>query len=74
MRLFDSFSPINKHLLTLHVDHRTSARKPDDELLADFRQKFPEVSTGATEPNAPAISHATTSIFNPVIHATTHDR
>ncbi|KAL7790317.1 CP2 transcription factor domain-containing protein [Trichoderma ceciliae] len=53
---------------------RTSARKPDDELLADFRQQFPEVSTGATEPNAPAISQTTTANFNPIINAPVHER
>ncbi|PNP39117.1 hypothetical protein TGAMA5MH_08969 [Trichoderma gamsii] len=53
---------------------RTSAQKPDDGLLADFRQKFPEVSTGVTEPTAPAISQAATAAFNPIINAPTHER
>ncbi|KAL7932453.1 CP2 transcription factor domain-containing protein [Trichoderma chlorosporum] len=53
---------------------RTSARKPDDELLADFRQKFPEVSTGVSEPTAPAISQATTAAFQPIINAPVHER
>ncbi|KAH6606210.1 hypothetical protein Trco_005363 [Trichoderma cornu-damae] len=53
---------------------RTSARKPDDELLADFRQQFPEVSTGVTEPTAPAISQATTTVFHPIINAPVHER
>lgn len=74
MRLLDSFPPINNSLLTLHVNHRTSARKPDDELLADFRQQFPQVSTGVTEPTAPAISQATTAVFNPIINAPAHER
>jgi hypothetical protein len=73
-RLVDSFSSLNNHLLTLHVDLRTSAQKPDDGLLADFRQKFPEVSTGATEPSAPAISNAATAAFNPILNAPTHER
>lgn len=74
MRLFDLFILIDNNLLTLHVHYRTSARKPDDELLADFRQQFPEVSTGVTEPTAPAISQATTAVFNPIINAPTHER
>lgn len=53
---------------------RTSARKPDDELLADFRQQFPEVSTGVTEPTAPAVSQTTTAVFQPVINAPVHER
>ncbi|UKZ49601.1 hypothetical protein TrVGV298_003848 [Trichoderma virens] len=53
---------------------RTSARKPDDELLADFRQQFPEVSTGVTEPTAPAISQATTAVFQPIINAPVNER
>ncbi|KAL6811686.1 CP2 transcription factor domain-containing protein [Trichoderma camerunense] len=53
---------------------RTSARKPDDELLADFRQQFPEVSTGVTEPAAPAISQATTAVFQPIINAPVNER
>lgn len=74
MRLLDPFLPMDNNLLTLHINYRTSARKPDDELLADFRQQFPEVSTGVTEPTAPAISQATTAVFNPVINAPTHER
>lgn len=74
MRLVDLFLSIDKHLLTLHVHHRTSAQKPDDGLLADFRQKFPEVSTGVTEPTAPAVSNATTAVFNPIINAPTQER
>ena len=62
------------NLLMLHVICRTSARKPDDELLADFRQQFPEVSTGVTEPNAPAVSQTTTAVFQPVINAPVHER
>ncbi|KAL7951230.1 CP2 transcription factor domain-containing protein [Trichoderma barbatum] len=53
---------------------RTSARKPDDELLADFRQQFPEVSTGVSEPTAPAISQATTAVFQPIINAPIQER
>lgn len=74
MRLVDLLSSIDEPLLTLHINHRTSARKPDDGLLADFRQKFPEVSTGVTEPTAPAVSHATTAVFNPVIDAPAQER
>ncbi|RDA87021.1 hypothetical protein CP532_3207 [Ophiocordyceps camponoti-leonardi (nom. inval.)] len=48
---------------------RTSSQKPGDDLLANFRQQFPEVVSVSADNNSSAslISHATTTVHNPVI-------
>ncbi|XP_044715532.1 CP2 transcription factor domain-containing protein [Hirsutella rhossiliensis] len=49
---------------------RTSSQKPGDDLLANFRQQFPEVVAVSTESSAPVISQ-TTAANNPISHHTT---
>ncbi|KAI5466456.1 CP2 transcription factor-domain-containing protein [Mariannaea sp. PMI_226] len=49
---------------------RTSSAKPGDELLANFRQQFPEVAVSSST-SAPAISQ-TLAAENPIIHAPPH--
>jgi len=39
------------HLLTAHI-YRTSSQKPGDELLATFRQQFPEVAAATSASSA----------------------
>ncbi|KAK5995733.1 Transcription factor CP2-like 3-like protein [Cladobotryum mycophilum] len=52
----------------------TSAQKPADDLLADFRQQFPEVSTVSTEPTTTAISQTTATTENPILAAVNQER
>ncbi|KAH7157165.1 CP2 transcription factor-domain-containing protein [Dactylonectria macrodidyma] len=47
---------------------RTSSQKPGDDLLADFRQQFPQVAAVSTATTAPAISQ-TVAAENPIVHA-----
>ncbi|PNY26787.1 Grainyhead-like protein 2 [Tolypocladium capitatum] len=47
---------------------RTSTQKPADDLLADFRQQFPEVSTATTDASPPTMS-LTTAVNHPTINA-----
>lgn len=42
--------------MLIHHFYRTSSQKPGDELLANFRQQFPEVSAVSTSAAAPVIS------------------
>lgn len=48
-------SPSFGSMLTYHF-YRTSSQKPGDELLANFRQQFPEVAAVSTSAAAPVIS------------------
>ncbi|ORY60959.1 CP2 transcription factor [Pseudomassariella vexata] len=49
---------------------RTSAQKPGHDLLANFRQQFPEVSTGpSTTSAAPAATQTTVAGDNPILVA-----
>ncbi|PHH85826.1 hypothetical protein CDD83_11127 [Cordyceps sp. RAO-2017] len=45
---------------------RTSSQKPGDDLLANFRQQFPEIVAVTTDVSAPAISQIATTT-NPII-------
>ncbi|POR34909.1 Grainyhead-like protein 2 [Tolypocladium paradoxum] len=51
---------------------RTSTQKPADDLLANFRQQFPEVSTVTTDASPPTMS-LTTAANNPTINAPTQE-
>jgi hypothetical protein len=53
---------------------RTSSQKPGDELLANFRQQFPEVAaaTSASTVSGPAMT--TTAPETDMIAVTTQDR
>lgn len=54
-----------------HLDmfrQRTSSQKPGDDLLADFRQQFPQVAAVSTATTAPAISQ-TVAVENHIVHA-----
>ncbi|RDA95033.1 hypothetical protein CP533_2082 [Ophiocordyceps camponoti-saundersi (nom. inval.)] len=48
---------------------RTSSQKPGDDLLANFRQQFPEVVSVSADTSASLISQATTTttVHNPVL-------
>ncbi|PFH55187.1 hypothetical protein XA68_10488 [Ophiocordyceps unilateralis] len=50
----------------LDVSSLTSSQKPGDDLLANFRQQFPEVVTVSTDTSASVIGQATT-VNNPII-------
>ncbi|KND93065.1 Grainyhead-like protein 2 [Tolypocladium ophioglossoides CBS 100239] len=51
---------------------RTSTQKPADDLLANFRQQFPEVSAVTTDASPPAMS-LTTVANHPTINAPTQE-
>ncbi|KAG6016549.1 hypothetical protein E4U43_003544 [Claviceps pusilla] len=53
---------------------RTSSQKPGDELLANFRQQFPEVAVVTSEASAPSIAQTTTAASNPVINVPSQDQ
>ncbi|TWU78142.1 hypothetical protein ED733_007470 [Metarhizium rileyi] len=47
---------------------RTSSQKPGDDLLANFRQQFPEVAVVTSEGSAPSIAQPTSAVDNPIIN------
>ncbi|CAM1503789.1 Fc.00g013800.m01.CDS01 [Cosmosporella sp. VM-42] len=52
---------------------RTSSQKPGDDLLANFRQQFPEVATVTTTASPPGISE-TAGADNPILPVAPHER
>lgn len=54
---------------------RTSSQKPADDLLANFRQQFPEVSVTSAATTAPAVAQTTAAgaISNPLINVSSQD-
>ncbi|KHO01054.1 CP2 transcription factor [Metarhizium album ARSEF 1941] len=52
--------PVPRHALT-------SSQKPGDDLLANFRQQFPEVAAVTSEASAPTLVQATSAVNHPII-------
>ncbi|KAG5984863.1 hypothetical protein E4U55_002790 [Claviceps digitariae] len=53
---------------------RTSSQKPGDELLANFRQQFPEVAVVTSEASAPSIAQTTTAADTTALNAPSQDQ
>lgn len=58
-------------LTRLSVLNRTSSQKPGDDLLANFRQQFPQIAAGST---AAASTSQTATAGNPDAAPGDHDR
>ncbi|KAG5917580.1 hypothetical protein E4U42_007197 [Claviceps africana] len=53
---------------------RTSSQKPGDDLLANFRQQFPEVAVVTSAVSAPSIAQTTTAANDIALHAPSQDQ
>ncbi|EXV06286.1 CP2 transcription factor [Metarhizium robertsii] len=53
---------------------RTSSQKPGDDLLANFRQQFPEVAAVTSEASAPTIAQAASAVDHPIINLPPQDQ
>ncbi|KID78491.1 CP2 transcription factor, partial [Metarhizium brunneum ARSEF 3297] len=64
------------HLRSLDFLFRapTSSQKPGDDLLANFRQQFPEVAAVTSEASAPTIAQAASAVDHPIINLPPQDQ
>ncbi|QPG93784.1 hypothetical protein C2857_002420 [Epichloe festucae Fl1] len=53
---------------------RTSSQKPGDDLLANFRQQFPEVAVVTSEGSAPSMAQTATAADNAALNLSSHNQ
>ncbi|KAH0599228.1 hypothetical protein MHUMG1_03345 [Metarhizium humberi] len=72
--LYHVTSPSGRFLVTPCIFSPTSSQKPGDDLLANFRQQFPEVAAVTSEASAPTIAQAASAVDHPIINLPPQDQ